>query len=213
LGECWSHGQICRPADLPKKGKVKQSILKPSQQRSGGGGGRRTAPTQTGKGGGAGQAGQWMWIPAGVSNMNMMAVKEFGKQGQQQNRGDDGGDGPKNRLNRALTLLLERSVTKEDLVYEMSEENNKHVAVLKVPALSTEWTEFKGKPGLTKRDAQVNAAQKALNVLSKEIKEATTAHEAVQEEKRKARAAIMKDKRQAKKAAKEAEGGAVDQLK
>merc|ERR1712066_171725 len=102
------------------------------------------------------------------ANMNVIQ-NHFAKQGQQQNRRDDG-DGPKCRLNHALTLLLNRPATKEDCVYEMSEENNKHVAVLTISALSTEKTEFKGKPAQNKKDAQANAAQKALNVLSKEIK-------------------------------------------
>merc|ERR1719265_2710394 len=93
---------------------------------------------------------------------------------------------PKGQLSAALCMLLGRSATKDDCVYEFSEEKGKHVATLTIAALTTEKTEFKGKPAANKKEAEANAARKALNVLSKEIKEAKTAHDKVKKEKEQA---------------------------
>merc|ERR1712204_31189 len=100
--------------------------------------------------------------------------------------------------------LLERDVTKDECVYEMTEEKGKHVATLTISALATDKTEFKGKPATNAKDAQASAAQKVWNVLAKEIKIANEKYEEEAAEKRKARAAIEKEKKAAKKADKEA---------
>ena len=94
---------------------------------------------------------------------------------------------PKTELSSALDVLLGRPCTKEDCVYEVSEEGDTHVAVLQIAALSGSKTEFRGKPADNKKAAQANAAQKALNVLSKEIKVTRAAHAAAKAEKEKAR--------------------------
>merc|ERR1712204_56937 len=102
-------------------------------------------------------------------------------------------------------MLLGRSCTKDDCVYEVTEEKGKHVATLTVAALTTEKTEFKGKPAANAKEAQANAAHKALNLLSKEIKEAKAAHDVVKKEKEQAFKEKKKAKLAEKNAAKEAE--------
>merc|ERR1712178_603782 len=130
------------------------------------------------------------------------------QQGQAQGRGGNDSN-PKGDLSAALCLLLDRSATKDDCVYEHNELETKHgkkfEATLTISALTTERTEFKGKPADNKKDAEKYAAQKALNVLGKEIKEARKAKDEIDAEKRKAKAAEWKEKREAKKAEKEAE--------
>jgi len=115
-----------------------------------------------------------------------------------------GGDNAKERLNQGLTLLLGRSCTKDDCVYEMSEENKKHIATLTIPELTSATNEFKGKPAQDKKSAQQNAARKAVNMLGKEIKEAKKVHDAEKAEKEKARKEERDEKMAAKKAEKEA---------
>merc|ERR1740130_1860893 len=112
--------------------------------------------------------------------MALMKGKGGGKVQQQNLKQSSSGQeqNPKNDLNNALTLLLERGLTKEDCVYEMEEADGKHIATLQVAALTTEIKEFKGKPAENKKAAQVNAAKRALGVLGKEIKVAKKAHEA-----------------------------------
>merc|ERR1712194_237658 len=78
---------------------------------------------------------------------------------------------PKQDLSVALHALLERSATKEDMVYETEEVNGTFITTLQVAALETERTEFKGKPAESRKLTEANAAQKCLNVLQKEIKE------------------------------------------
>merc|ERR1719491_2512713 len=136
-------------------------------------------------------------------------IKGGGKGGN--NSGGKGGansgrdTNPKSTLSTALCMLLGRSCTKDDCVYEVTEEKGKHVATLTIAALTTEKTEFKGKPAANAKEAQANAAQKALNVLSKEIKEAKAAHDVVKKEKEQAFKEKKKAKLAEKNAAKEAE--------
>jgi len=194
LGECWSHGQTERPADYVAKQPKKSHVAK-----------KKGATATKGKGKGA-AGGGWMWVPAGAQ-MGMM--KGGGKGGVQQHhlkQTSSGGDtNPKGVLSTALCMLLGRSVTKEDCVYEVTEEKGKHVATLTVSALTTEKTDFEGKPAADKKSAEANAAKKALNVLSKEIKEAKAAHDVVKKEKEQAFREKKKAKLAEKKAAKEAE--------
>merc|ERR1712129_390204 len=160
---------------------------------------------QAQKGGGKGQ---WLFIPAAQlqglgKGFGKQSFKGFGKQAQQpQAQGHRGN--PKDLLNNALRRLLERDVTKDECAYEVTEEKGKHVATLTISALTTDQTEFKGKPAANAKDAQASAAQKCLNVLAKEIKVANEKFEEEAAEKRKARAAIEKEKKAAKKADKEA---------
>merc|ERR1740117_443407 len=128
-----------------------------------------------------------MFIPAG------------GQYGMIKGGGKGGGNtsqhtNPKGDLSAALCLLIGRSCTKDDCVYETTEEKGKHVATLTVAALTTEKTEFIGKPASSEKEAQANAAKKALNVLSKEIKEAKAAHEVVKKEKFEAQKEKKKEK-------------------
>jgi len=133
--------------------------------------------------------------------------KEKGAQQHHLKQANKGGDinpkgDPKGLLNTALQMLLGRPIAKEDCVYEMTGEKGKHVATLTVAALTTEKTDFKGKPAPDKKTAEANAAQKALNVLSKEIKEAKAAHDVVKKEKEQA----WEEKKAAKIAEKKADG-------
>ena len=75
--------------------------------------------------------------------------------------------------------------------------------MLQIPALETAKTEFKGKPGANKKEAEAMAAVKALNVLAKEIKEARAAHDEMKKEKNRAKNAEWKEKKAAEKAAQE----------
>lgn len=102
---------------------------------------------------------------------------------------------PKGLLRDALPLLLGRTPNengKKDAVYETSEENGKHVALLTISDLPGGQTVFKGKPASTVKDAETNAAQKCVNVLAKEIKEAREARQAVLAEKKKAKGEVWK---------------------
>lgn len=109
-------------------------------------------------------------------------------------------DSPKTRLSQVLPLLLGRSVTKADSNYEMSQENGKHKAVLQIPALDRDVTEFIGKPADNKLDAEHNAAQKALNVMAKEVKEAQQARDEVKKAKFEEKCAANRERIESKKA-------------
>lgn len=137
-----------------------------------------------------------------------LVQQHFLKQAQQGGgQQGGGGDNPKGKLSAALCALLERNVTKDDCVYEMDADSQpgKFIATLQIAALTTEKTEFKGKPAENKKTAEANAAQKCLNVLQKEIKVALKAKEERDEEKRKEKAAANKERQEAKKAEKAAE--------
>ena len=105
-------------------------------------------------------------------------------------------------LNNALTMLFERSATKGDCEYEVTEESGKHTAVVKISSLTTERTEFKGNPAKSEHDAVRNAAQKALNCLSKEINAARAKKDEEKASKHKEKVAAIKAKREEKKAEK-----------
>merc|ERR1719253_229338 len=65
----------------------------------------------------------------------------------------------------------------------MNEENGKYKAVLQIPALVKEMTDFTGKPADSKKEAEQNAALQALNAMSKDIKEVQKAHGKVEKAK------------------------------
>jgi len=187
-GECWSHGQIEKPDGGVKKVATKKSAA--ITKKSGGKvqGGKSAGKAQIIKGKGGNMQQQLMKQMANMKGGGK--GKSFGKVQQQFVKQMANGrpeQNPKGDLGSALPLLLERSCTKEDCVYEVSEEGDKHVAVLQIAALSGGKTEFRGKPADNKKEAERNAAQKALNVLSKEIKVARAAHAAAKAEKEKAR--------------------------
>jgi len=109
-------------------------------------------------------------------------------------------DSPKTRLSQVLPLLLGRSATKDDCIWEMREENGKHKAVLQIAALNREMTEFTGKPADSKMEAEHSAAQKALNVMAMEITEAQQAHEEVKKARSAEKAAANRERIENKKA-------------
>merc|ERR1712194_533303 len=124
--------------------------------------------------------GKWVFVPAGKK------VKGKGKgKGKHQGKGGKSCGPPKAELMGALSMLLKRSATKDDCVYELSEEDGKHKCLLKISALDTECKEFQGKPAEDENAAKANACRGALKGLSAVIKEARKGRAAVQEEKRK----------------------------
>merc|ERR1712048_280146 len=130
----------------------------------------------------------------------------MGGQMQLQSQSDHG---PKAELMEVLPHLLGKAdVKKEDVTYEMSEQGGKWTATLTVPGLPGDKSEFKGNPASSKREAQANAAQKALKLLSKEAKAAKAAAASKKKEKNQEKNqeffAKKKEKQAEKKAAAEA---------
>lgn len=151
-------------------------------------------------------AGQWGPMAGPWGNPRMASASKGGNGGkgkvqkpflkQAEAKEDPSGKNhPKGLLRDALPLLLGRTPNengKKDAVYETSEENGKHVAVLTISDLPGGQTVFEGKPASTVKDAETNAAQKCVNVLAKEIKEAREARQAVLAEKKKAKGEVWK---------------------
>merc|ERR1712194_745419 len=134
--------------------------------------------------------GKWVFVPAGKK------VKGKGKgKGKHQGKGGKSCGPPRAELMGALSMLLKRSATKDDCVYELSEEDGKQKCLLKITALDTECKEFQGKPAEDENAAKANACREALKGLSAVIKEARKERAAVQDEKRKEFNAKRNEKR------------------
>lgn len=211
-----------QPSQAPMLGRFGRKVAGakgavPVVGRKGAGGKGRQSVVAAGKGGGKGggkssgqQSGQWVFVPQGALAPSGKKGGGKGKRGVVQPQflkqlALPQGPSAKHQLAQALQLLLCRSCTKDDCVYEMTEERGKQIATVTIADLPTERKEFKGKPSNDEREAQMNAAQKVLNCLSKEIQTAREERDAVRAEKTKAKKEAGKEKREARMAAKEAD--------
>merc|ERR1740117_399869 len=93
---------------------------------------------------------------------------------------------PKAALAESVRLLLGRSATKEDIIYEYEEvDGPQFVATLSIPGMEDGRT-FKGAPGASKKEAETSAAEKAGKVLAKAVRPLREAQAAAKAEKNKA---------------------------
>lgn len=94
-------------------------------------------------------------------------------------------DGPKEKLAQACQLLIGRSLTKGELVYDVQDDGlGQFVATVTLPAYDPNTTHL-GSPGATQREAEFSAAAVAMAALHDEIE---TAHQA-----KKARKALQSE--------------------
>jgi dsRNA-specific ribonuclease len=103
-----------------------------------------------------------------AEKMNIMVVNsppaEMSKPSKRKDAAED--VHPKSRLAYAVTLLLGRSASKEDVVYECVEvEPKSYAAFLRLPTYDPE-SSFEGEIASSKKEAETNAAKAALEFLS-----------------------------------------------
>eukprot|EP00932_Pfiesteria_piscicida_P014287 SRR837773.26024.p1 GENE.SRR837773.26024~~SRR837773.26024.p1 ORF type:complete len:209 (-),score=91.58 SRR837773.26024:72-698(-) len=116
---------------------------------------------------------------------------------------EDGGEGPaegKGRLSFVMCLLLERSVTKDDIVYTMTGTDGEYVAKVSLPTYKGGKT-FSGAAAAVKKDAEANAANAALKALSGVTGPAIEKHKAKKIAKRAESVAKLDAKKAAERAA------------
>jgi hypothetical protein len=155
MGECWSHGQIAKPGGAAGVTAKKKMLLPKATlgaQKGQMGGKKTTKMTKmVGK-----------TVPKGFVQKHMLKQAQLKAQAviaQGKNR--------KDQLYEALHILLDRNPTKDDLVYDMEEEDGKHSATLSIAGIAE--GPFKGKPAASKKEAQQNAAGRALALLQKDV--------------------------------------------
>jgi hypothetical protein len=103
-------------------------------------------------------------------------------------------DDPKSKLAAGMALVLERSVTKDDIVYAIETVGDKLIATV---TLSIDGTTIRGKPvpeGSKKKDAEGSAAFVALGKFAAQIKQAKQVHALKKDEQHKARQEVLKAK-------------------
>lgn len=114
----------------------------------------------------------------------------------------------KSRLAHTIQLLLQRTTTKEDIVYSMQEAEGhsraegQFVATVTINALGNTFT---GEPQPSKKAAENSAAEAALAALKDQTEELETAHQEKKKQKNKEVLSILKAKDKEKKAEKQAE--------
>merc|ERR1712087_423759 len=109
---------------------------------------------------------------------------------------------PQSRLRWAVNLLLGRSITKEDVVFETVEDpsTGTYTSTVGIPEVVPD-RGFQGEPGANKKEAEANAAAAALQEqLETQVAPIAEQHEANKKEKQRQRLDALNEKTKAEKA-------------